>query len=109
MTPEDTNMTDDTFYFIEQQKRLDDQAIQKEVLENSFRTLDAVAYLTDHEVSTVTFVHSNPDFCGPAEIVHCNGYWTDYKETSFGGETRLEALEKAVAAKRAATATEEHK
>lgn len=64
-------------------------------------TLEAINYLTDREVSTVTLVHSNPDFCGPAEVVYCNGYWTDFGGIRFEGDTRLDALEKAVAAKRA--------
>lgn len=61
----------------------------------------AINELTDREVSTVTMVHSNPDFDGPDELVICRGYWTNEQDLHFGADTRIEALQLAVESKRA--------
>lgn len=68
--------------------------------EQCIRICNAIGELTDREVASVTIHHSNPDFYGPNEIIDCSGYWTNGMPVRFEGDTKVEALEKAVAAKR---------
>jgi len=50
--------------------------------------------------ATVTVANSNPDFDGPNELLICSGDWTDWANQYFGGDTKIECIEAAVAAKR---------
>jgi hypothetical protein len=56
--------------------------------------------LTEHEADSVTFLCANPDFNDqPDHAVLCNGGWTEFVDIRFVGDTRIECLRLALAAK----------
>ena len=59
--------------------------------------------LRDGEASSVELLCDNPDFNGqPNRVVSVYGEWTKYHPKRFGGDTMLEALKAAQAAKKEA-------
>lgn len=58
----------------------------------------AISRLRDEEADSVTVLCDNPDG-PPNNAVKCCGFWTGFAERRFEGETILEALSRAVAAK----------
>lgn len=66
-------------------------------------TLELINTLRMDEGNSVTLMCDNPDFNGqPNCAIECCGYWTGWNERRFTGETVLEALRSAAAARREA-------
>ena len=68
-------------------------------LQSRAEALDAIDELRSEEGDCVTILCDNPDFHGPNNAVVCCGGWTDWEDRRFSGDTLLEALQAAVAAK----------
>lgn len=65
------------------------------------KIVDALNYLREEEGDTVILFSDNPGFDGqPNRQIDCNGDWTNWADRRFGGDTLLEALEKAADEKR---------
>ena len=69
--------------------------------------VDAIDELRDHEVSSVTIHHANPDFHVPDQLIEVYGWWTDEGPRRVEGESLIDCLTKALAMKRAAEAAKE--
>lgn len=65
----------------------------------ALRYVELVERLRSEEYDAVTLECDNPDFGGPACAISCCGAWTDYEPRCFNGETILECLEAAIAAR----------
>lgn len=67
----------------------------------SIEQINSIVFLTQDEGDAVTFLCENPEGTGPDNhAVGCCGGWTDWKERRFYAHTSVEALRKAVAARR---------
>jgi hypothetical protein len=65
--------------------------------------------LRKEEGSSVTINCDNPEFCGCAVKIAVQSDWTRWGNWEYGGDTILECLEKAVAAKKMLTGREDDK
>ena len=70
--------------------------------------VDAIDELRDHEVSSVTIHHANPEFGGPDQLIEVYGWWTDEGPRRVEGESLIDCLTKALTMKRAAEAAKEN-
>jgi hypothetical protein len=61
---------------------------------------NAINVLNEDEGSGVNILAANPDFRWPNNAIEVTGEWTNWQTVRYEGDSVLQALEKAVEAKR---------